>query len=116
MRDARGSRLEAKFQINLSLLIAAGLPPCERYLLVGSTLYDEILQGSIVLDDVDERAMIIFAGTNLGHLCHCWSELLVKKDLVIVLTLLQLWRVMRPRHNITIWRIGLGLYSLALPG
>ena len=111
----RGSRLEAKFQINLSLLNAAGSSPCERYLLVSCTLHNKILEGSVILNNVDERPWIIFAGSNLSNVCHGWPKLIMETLTVYVLSLLQLRCVMRLWHDISSRCIGLGPDSMTLP-
>ena len=111
----RGSRLEAKFQINLSLLGAAGSSICEQYLLVRCTLHEKILEGSVILNKVDERPVIIFAGTNLCHVCRGWSKLIMVNLSVNVFSILQLRCVMVLWHDIPVWRIGLGLNSITLP-
>lgn len=94
---------------------AAGSSICEQYLLVGSTLHDKILEGSVILDKVDERPVIIFAGTNLCHVCRGWSKLIMVNLSVNVFSILQLRCVMVLWHDISVWRIGLGLNSITLP-
>lgn len=109
--------MEAKFQINLSLLLleASGSTPYDRYLLVGCTLHHKILEGTVILNKVDVRPVVMFAGTDFGHLCHSWSKLIMQNLSVDVLLLLQLWCVMLLGHDIPIWRIHLGLNSVTLP-